>query len=197
MLKPGLLRFILALTVIFFHISKLIFLGHFAVLCFFMLSGYWITFMYKNKYQKFEDVFKVFYISRVWRLFPVFLLFNILVFAVSYIYNPHFFDFFLAFKTSEKLGYGLSNIFLLGFYQFKNQILVPAWSLDIEMQFYLIYPFLFFFVIKAELLVNNFFSDCHRCLKFILCGYSDCQNIAVLSVLFSNRGLHLSQKYSV
>ncbi|MDB4902320.1 MAG: Peptidoglycan/LPS O-acetylase OafA/YrhL, contains acyltransferase and SGNH-hydrolase domain [Mucilaginibacter sp.] len=157
MLKPGSVRFILAIIVILFHITKMIFLGHFAVLCFFILSGYWITLMYENKYKKFEASQKVFYISRVWRLLPVFLLFNCLAFVFSYYYNPHLYDSISLLHWPIKGIYWFSNFFLLGFFNMSSQALVPAWSLDIELQFYLLYPFLLLSFKKTDYWILSVF----------------------------------------
>jgi len=100
--------------------------------------------MYEKKYSKFENPLKVFYISRIWRLFPVFILFNSIAFIVSYYYNPHLFLTISSFPWLIKGIYWFSNLFLLGFFNMGPQALVPAWSLDIELQFYLLYPILLF-----------------------------------------------------
>ncbi|SDD62664.1 Peptidoglycan/LPS O-acetylase OafA/YrhL, contains acyltransferase and SGNH-hydrolase domains [Mucilaginibacter pineti] len=149
-MKPGSIRFILAFTVILFHITKLVFLGHFAVCCFFILSGYWITFMYQKKYVKFKNPLFVFYISRIWRLFPVFLLFNLLGGVFTYFYNPGIFQALSTFSALKITGYIFSNIFLLGFNHITPVFLIPAWSLDIEFQFYLIYPALLSWLCKLN-----------------------------------------------
>ena len=47
---PGAFRFFLASLVVVQHVSRLS-LGHPAVLLFFMLSGYWVSRMYAERYS--------------------------------------------------------------------------------------------------------------------------------------------------
>ena len=61
MIKPGLVRFVLATLVVLFHITKFIFIGHLAVFCFFVLSGYWVSLMYETKYSDTKQPILVFY----------------------------------------------------------------------------------------------------------------------------------------
>lgn len=151
MLKPGIIRFILALAVVLFHTTKLVFIGHLAVHCFFILSGYWVTFMYENKYSKLQSTVKVFYISRIWRLFPVFLLFNLLGFVMSYFLNRDLYEASLNIDGSfTSIIEWLPNIILLGFNHLKSTVLIPAWSLDIELQFYIVYPALLLLLKKKN-----------------------------------------------
>lgn len=145
MLKPGQTRFILAFMVILFHISQSIFLGRFAVGCFFILSGYWISLMYQNKYSKIKNALKVFYISRFWRLLPVFYAFSILGITTDLIIHHNLLGDYSKLGTLQKGIFLISNMTIFGYGQNKIQILIPAWSLDIEMQFYLLFPLLFYF----------------------------------------------------
>jgi len=138
MLKLGSMRFILAIIVLLYHITKFVFIGEFAVICFFMLSGYWITFMYENKYKKFKSL-KVFYISRIWRLFPVFLLFNVIAFVLSYFFNYPVFQIITSQTFLMQVLFWIANFLILGYNIIKPPILGTAWSLDVELQFYLVY----------------------------------------------------------
>jgi peptidoglycan/LPS O-acetylase OafA/YrhL len=141
MLKPGLVRFLLASLVVFFHITKFVFIGPLAVFCFFILSGYWVSLMYENKYSKKKNSLLIFYGSRILRLAPVFYLVSALTYLLIYIYNPESL-FFLAHVSIDTVIFWFSNVFFLGYSQLHFQPLVPAWSLDIELQFYLLLPFL-------------------------------------------------------
>jgi peptidoglycan/LPS O-acetylase OafA/YrhL len=142
MLKPGLVRFILASIVIFFHITGFIYIGTMAVYCFFILSGYWISFMYDAKYSKLSASVQKFYISRVLRILPVYYLFSAISVIMLYIYNPVFFARINQLSASDKWFFLGSNLLLLGYNQLATKIIVPAWSLDIELQFYVIFPLL-------------------------------------------------------
>ena len=154
MIRPGLVRFALAILVVLFHITKFVFLGHFAVLCFFMLSGYWIAYMYNSKYKVAKKTFLPFYISRLWRLLPVYMLLNALAFLVAVHYNYNYTAEVASYTKQlsivNQLLFWLSNVFILGFGLFSKQVLSPAWSLDVELQFYLLFPFLFYFLPKAK-----------------------------------------------
>jgi peptidoglycan/LPS O-acetylase OafA/YrhL len=146
MLKPGQTRFILAFMVILFHLSQSVFLGEFAVGCFFILSGYWISLMYERKYSKIKDTLKVFYISRVWRLLPVFYTFTILAIITSILAHHNLLLKFNELDSLQKSIFLIANLIVLGYANSKNPIIVPAWSLDIEMQFYLLFPLLIYFL---------------------------------------------------
>ena len=89
-MRPGLVRFILALLVLLSHFSSFFMLGKYAVCGFFILSGYWISLMYDKKYSLKENQISVFYISRLWRIFPMFYFFSILGLIVTLEFYPDF-----------------------------------------------------------------------------------------------------------
>ena len=138
---PGLLRFILAFMVVIYHSTRYFPLGRFAVYVFFILSGYWIFRMYDEKYQRYERPYKTFMISRILRLFPVYYLCLALIIIIKYTLDKSniapFFE-----PDISNFAYWSQNLVLLTYNLLKNQILRPAWSLDIELQFYLMAPFL-------------------------------------------------------
>lgn len=141
MFKPGAVRFLLASTVILFHVTKFVFIGTLAVFCFFMLSGYWVTLMYEYKYSKKVKSLMVFYVSRIFRLLPVFYLITVIIFIFYSFYDQRLFHAF-SFLSLKGIGFYFSNTFLLGYNQLVFMPIGPAWSLDIELQFYLLLPFL-------------------------------------------------------
>ena len=153
MLKPGLTRFTLALIVIIYHLSETFYLGKFAVGCFFMLSGYWIALMYDKKYSKKENTLKVFYISRLLRIFPVFYVFSILGALIVAIFYPGMFNRFHSLSLNEQGNIILANLFIFGSPDQRMRILGPAWSLSVELQFYLLYPFIAFIARKNKQLL--------------------------------------------
>lgn len=142
--KPGLVRFILASIVVIFHITSFVYIGTMAVYCFFILSGYWISFMYDAKYSKLPSPVQKFYISRVLRILPVYYLFSSLSVVLLYVYNTEFLVRIGKLSVHDKWIFGISNILLLGYNQLPTKIIVPAWSLDIELQFYIVFPLLVF-----------------------------------------------------
>lgn len=145
MIKPGLVRFILASLVVFFHITKFVFIGHLAVYCFFILSGYWVSLMYETKYSKAKQPLLVFYCSRIFRLLPVYYLISILTFIMLFIFDSEVIE-KINFASIDGIIFGLVNLLMLGYNQLSFQPLVPAWSLDIELQFYLLLPIILIFL---------------------------------------------------
>ncbi len=126
-------------------------LGDWAVYTFFILSGYWIFRMWEEKYSKTAAPVATFYFSRVLRLLPVFWLANLLSALVQVSLDPQFLD------PRGWSGAGLwqalgSNFFILGYATVPHAAgaLHAAWSLDIEMQFYVIAPLVFFLLSRPR-----------------------------------------------
>jgi peptidoglycan/LPS O-acetylase OafA/YrhL len=145
MIKPGLVRFVLASLVVLFHITKYVFVGHLAVYCFFILSGYWVSLMYETKYSKAKHTLLVFYCSRIFRLLPVYYLISIFTFIMIYVFDFNAIE-KLNFTSVSGIFFAVVNIFMLGYNQLIFKPLVPAWSLDIELQFYILLPLILLFL---------------------------------------------------
>jgi peptidoglycan/LPS O-acetylase OafA/YrhL len=135
---PGLFRLLLASVVVVYHYSSLS-LGHTAVYLFFVLSGYWVYRMWQDKYCRTRNPYLTFVVSRAWRLAPVFLLCSALACAIFQLL-PLLIPPAIYFPPA-RLNWGMvSSVILLGYDTSPFRPLLPAWSLDIEMQFYLIAP---------------------------------------------------------
>jgi peptidoglycan/LPS O-acetylase OafA/YrhL len=67
----GYFRFFLSLMVMADHLSPIDWVGRWAVIAFYALSGYGITAACQGKYR---GKFKEFWVSRFWRLYPLYLL---------------------------------------------------------------------------------------------------------------------------
>lgn len=137
--SPGALRMALALAVFVHHTSKFN-LGMAAVLIFFVLSGYWVATMWTQTYSHTSASYFTFLVSRVWRVAPVFALCSAIAWALIWWRGD----------APEQAG-GLlhqifSNVLILGYNSLSYQANVPGWSLDMEMQFYLVAPLLIFLV---------------------------------------------------
>jgi peptidoglycan/LPS O-acetylase OafA/YrhL len=142
--------------------------GFVAVVVFFFLSGYLMpaSFHANYNYAKFIDRSKSYLINRFLRIYPVYwvcLLFSIFIIFLRGLENEYDFS---------ALNF-LQNFFLLGLNQdilWRSDIkyIGPAWTLDVELQYYLLLP-LFVFL-----------SDRYRCL-FVIAAF--CWLIASLFFL--------------
>ncbi|MCK6601727.1 MAG: acyltransferase [Bacteroidetes bacterium] len=143
MIGPGTFRFILAFIVVVYHATGYIAIGHMAVYAFFILSGYWISRMYTESYQFVSRPYLTFMTSRMLRLYPVYLT-SIALFLFVWL----IFYFFSLPDSGYRFLYGpvltgefwLRNLSLLFFDPYDNKLIGPAWSLDFEVQFYLLAP---------------------------------------------------------
>jgi len=120
-LAPGAFRLLLALAVMASHVSRWE-VGRLAVLLFFFLSGYWVTRIWSSKFSM--NRLGAFYGARYFRVAPMYLL----VMTVA------------ALLTSAPVL--LHNLTLLGVATVGEDPTGVSWSLDIELQFYLLVPFL-------------------------------------------------------
>lgn len=120
-LPPGAFRLLLALAVVISHISKFD-IGRLAVLLFFFLSGYWVTRIWEEKFGPGSTL--RFYAARYLRIAPLYLI--------------------AAGVAAVGLGsaYGPETFTLLGVASSDRDPLGISWSLDIELQFYLLLPLL-------------------------------------------------------
>ena len=114
--------------------------GVIAVVSFFLLSGYVMTVLLDRHYRTADRAF-AFYLDRAARLFPQFgfyCLATLVLMSVLPIANP-----FLANCTAAKVALNAA-ILPLDFFQFtsiESCMLIPqAWSLGLEMSFYLVAP---------------------------------------------------------
>jgi peptidoglycan/LPS O-acetylase OafA/YrhL len=138
-MNPGAFRFLLATLVVLSHYTK-IGIGTGAVYIFFALSGYWVYQMWTAKYSATTSPYVTYLVSRVWRLAPVFLLCSgaglFLVWIAPLIAAPA-----VPFAPVSNAA-AVSSLILLGYSNIPMGAapLVPAWSLDVEMQFYIAAP---------------------------------------------------------
>ncbi|MCW2271450.1 acyltransferase family protein [Pseudomonas sp. JUb96] len=139
------LRAIAVLGVILFHVNKHWLPGGFiGVDVFFVISGFLITQIILRKKEDGTFSFVDFYMQRVRRIVPAYLMLLIVVTAcMAFLLIPRDFN---SFKESVKAAlYFNSN----GFFAVQNDYFAPAahelpllhtWSLAVEMQFYLLLP---------------------------------------------------------
>lgn len=118
-LPPGLFRLLLAAAVLLSHLSRFD-VGRLAVLLFFYLSGYWVTRVWQAKFGPRATL--RFYAARYLRIAPLYLL--TLVIAA----------------TLNGIRIAPENILLFGTATTAHDPIGVSWSLDIELQFYLLLP---------------------------------------------------------
>ena len=149
------LRAFAVIPVILFHLDyNLAPNGYLGVDLFFVISGFVITkTLIKNKETYGGIEITSFFLRRFKRIYPalIFMVFtsSILVtfFGIINLNNYH-----LYLKTGLFSIFGISNIFLIYksddyFLNQENNPFTHTWSLGVEEQFYLIYPFLLFLIL--------------------------------------------------
>jgi peptidoglycan/LPS O-acetylase OafA/YrhL len=131
-------RLMLCFLVVVHHISSLA-VGGFAVAAFFVLSGFWMASVWREKYA--HKGYLRFMEARILRLLPLFLLANLLAYLIQGL-TRHV-DLgaeWAKMSTLDALAFALPNLFILGYNTLPYRALGPAWSLDVELQFYLLLP---------------------------------------------------------
>ncbi|HEY5326200.1 MAG TPA: acyltransferase, partial [Mucilaginibacter sp.] len=164
---PGLdgIRALAAFLVIFTHWPNngiSLKFGWIGVNIFFVLSGFLITrILVHEKHRKFKPYLSKFFRNRVLRIFPVYYLFyavTALIILLTWRFIPqlshdttliqgvntlkHDTPFYLTYSYNIKLNLG--HFFKWADYQ--NQFFGHLWSLAVEEQFYLIFPFIVYFL---------------------------------------------------
>jgi peptidoglycan/LPS O-acetylase OafA/YrhL len=126
-------------VVIYDHLYGVM-IGRAAVFLFFVLSGFWIHRMWTERYAFCPHPYLTFLISRLWRLMPVMLVVSVMAGAVQWLVADADLP---AGSGDDPLHVMASHLFLIGYSSLQSPRLVePAWSLDLEMQFYLVAPLL-------------------------------------------------------
>ena len=134
---PGILRVYLASTVVLQHLD-IIGLGSTAVYLFYVLSGFWITALWDQKYSHCNHPYPTFLLSRFWRLFPLYTVCITMMGIVA----AHFAGGLNNAMNHQFSTAWLARAIIIVSSASQYHLLPPTWSLDIEMQFYLIAPLL-------------------------------------------------------
>lgn len=136
---PGAFRLLLTLPVFAQHCSR-VQLGGASVYLFFALSGYWIARMLATKYGTHYGIFVA---SRFWRLLPIFLICSAFSWAV-FLFGAQ-----IAIPPNINwLHQAFSSIAILGYASLPFRTDNPGWSLDIELQFYILAPIIVWIVAR-------------------------------------------------
>jgi peptidoglycan/LPS O-acetylase OafA/YrhL len=137
---PGLFRIALA-YIVFVNHSVPIHLGSLAVYLFFMLSGYWVFHMWGREYAPTEAPYRNFIVSRFWRLMPVYYV-ALAIFSLTDWLFPSGRIAYQPDGLWAAIHYYVSQLTILGYapLPYAAKTMPPVWSLDIELQFYLVAP---------------------------------------------------------
>ena len=144
------LRAIAVIAVIVNHINTSFIPGGFlGVDIFFIISGYVITAsLYRHRFENFRDFVGSFYLRRLKRLLPALIVFVGVISILVCLINP---SPGLSLQTGLASLVGASNLVL---YRLKTDyfagstelnVFTHTWSLGVEEQFYLLFPFIFWF----------------------------------------------------
>lgn len=127
MLGPGWVRFVLAWMVVVEHVSRFQ-IGKVAVMAFFILSGYWVSRVFVERYAQSVQGITLFYVARGLRIWPLYVMIFFCMVLAAFFFPldlpPDFWRAVLIF------GVASHDVDLIG----------VTWSLDIELQFYLLVP---------------------------------------------------------
>lgn len=145
------LRAIAVLAVILFHVNKNWLPGGFiGVDVFLVISGFLITSIVLYKKQAGQFSFKDFYLSRIRRIIPAYMLMLVVVtIGAGVLLIPQDFKFYKGslnsalYFASNRFFSDFSDYFAPAAHEFP---LLHTWSLAVEMQFYLLMPLLIMFV---------------------------------------------------
>jgi peptidoglycan/LPS O-acetylase OafA/YrhL len=129
-------RGIAACLVVFAHIIGPVKLGGMAVLIFFVLSGFLITWLLLRELERTGEIsIRSFYARRTLRIFPAFYVFWMISVLVAHLTHAPF-----------SWGEAIASFFYMGDYytamhpSHAHQIMGITWSLGVEEKFYLLWP---------------------------------------------------------
>jgi len=128
--------------------------GVFAVEYFFVLSGFLLTYIAYREYKKNDTIdIKRFFMRRILRILPLYYLAVFLgYFFLGYIYPIIFGSKYLSFSITEGITYHILILpnFIISKYTSGIGSLYSLWSIGVEEQFYLFFPFLCIVIFKRK-----------------------------------------------
>ena len=152
------LRAFAVIIVLLHHFNLGFSYGYFGVDIFFVISGFVITNSFLRQVLE-TNKFKIidFFIRRIARLFPTFLLVNLVtIFFVVLFYSPNTGIQQNALISSLSATFGVSNFLIPqlsgDYFNATNQFnpFLHTWSLSVEEQFYFVFPFLFILLLRLN-----------------------------------------------
>jgi peptidoglycan/LPS O-acetylase OafA/YrhL len=145
------LRGLALIAIVLFHMDITLFGGGFIGLdLFFVISGFLITFIMEDSIAKNNFSLREFYLKRVRRIFPSFLILLVSMLAIGFavLLNN---EFILMGKSVFNASFFWSNVWQggqAGYFDKASELkpLLHLWSLAVEVQFYLLWPLIFILV---------------------------------------------------
>ncbi|NQY86755.1 MAG: acyltransferase [Colwellia sp.] len=137
----GLLRTILAINVVAYHILKVPAIGPYAVYSFFILSGFLMTMIMQKTYGYTLFGFKNYTSNRLLRLYPIYWILMIVTLLVIYSIGNDITQKFhpnLRIPTTWKEFLANTLMIFPGLMEYPTRILPATWALTIELFFYLL-----------------------------------------------------------
>jgi peptidoglycan/LPS O-acetylase OafA/YrhL len=132
----GTLRLFLALSVVAWHLWGFapapMITGPIAVVLFFMISGFYMSMIVNERYAKLP--ISAFYLSRALRLYPVYAAVLLAAVGFQYYADQPIVFFKSPFANATMVGVDMID--------WSNRALPQAWTISIELEFYLIAPLL-------------------------------------------------------
>jgi peptidoglycan/LPS O-acetylase OafA/YrhL len=117
-------------------ITNLECVGWMGVDLFFVLSGFLITGILMDARHE-QNFYRTFYVRRTLRIFPLYYVSMIVAFVVYMLYSANRYHYA---AISARFFFYVGNLWLsTGYFP---AILIPLWSLQVEEQFYLVFPYL-------------------------------------------------------
>ncbi len=140
--------------VLWYHDSPILLQGGAAVEFFFILSGFLLTYLYLQERSKYGQVnIYFFFVRRVLRIFPLYYLSVLIGYLLLGILYPMYYSKpYLAFSVSEGLSLHLCFLpnFVIAKWTENVGGLYSLWSIGVEEQFYITFPFIMFFVTQRK-----------------------------------------------
>jgi peptidoglycan/LPS O-acetylase OafA/YrhL len=163
------LRALAVCAVILYHskieiFSSEIFKGGFiGVDIFFVISGYLITSIILKELKTTDSLnFSSFYKRRIKRIFPAYLFVITIILLISFIALTRKYNLFTIESFFSSLFF-FSNYFFyfksIEYQSIENSkiLLLHTWSLSVEEQFYILFPFIFYFLFKFKIDIKKIF----------------------------------------
>jgi peptidoglycan/LPS O-acetylase OafA/YrhL len=163
----GAWRLVLAWLVVANHTSGLadisshLEIGKVAVATFFFISGFLMPLTFDTHYRAYGTIAgtRKFYLNRFLRIYPIYWASLAVTLLAVLVYGPKLMEHATTVEDLSSPRTYLSNVLLLGLNQTRLwggdfRFNPPAWTLDVELQYYLLVPLLLLLIVKSPRTVS-------------------------------------------